>query len=249
MKALIVFCHPEPQSFSATLKDIATRRLSEQGYEVEVTDLYGEGFNPVESPAHYSERVQPNRFYALDEQRYAFENGVLPGEVEREIDRLQKADLIIFQFPLWWHAPPAMLKGWFDRIFVYGGLYSGSVRYNHGSLTGKRALCSVTTGAPESTFSLHGRSGYMPHLLWPVHRSLYYLGLSVLPPQVFYGVQGGGIQYQAQAEFESKMSAHQQAWSDRLARLEEDAPLPFTGWEDWEADGAVASDHPHRWSL
>lgn len=46
----------------------------------------------------------------------------LPAEVRREISRLEQADLVLFQFPIWWHAAPAMLKGWFDRLFENSGL-------------------------------------------------------------------------------------------------------------------------------
>lgn len=60
-------------------------------------------------------------FSTLDEQRHAVESGALPADVQHEIARLMRADLVILQFPLWWHAQPAMLKGWFDRVFAYGG--------------------------------------------------------------------------------------------------------------------------------
>lgn len=72
---------------------------------MEVSDLYAEGFDPVEW-----------------------------------------AELVVFQFPLWWHAQPAMLKSWFDRVFVSGGLYTSKMRYNRGYFSGKWAICSVTTG-------------------------------------------------------------------------------------------------------
>lgn len=132
MHALIVFAHPEPASFNGTLKDAAAARLEALGHTVEVSDLYGEAFDPVEGAAHYADRQDPDHFAALAEQRHAGQRGTLPADVRREIARIERADLVIFQFPLWWHAQPAILKGWFDRVFVNGLLYSGSKRYDRG---------------------------------------------------------------------------------------------------------------------
>lgn len=249
MHVLIVFCHPEPRSFNGALKDVAVETLQRQGHSVEVSDLYAEGFDPVEGSAHYTERAEPDIFFPLTEQRHAFEGAALPRDVQREIERLERADLVILQFPLWWHAQPAMLKGWFDRVFVYGGLYSGRMRYDRGRFPEKRVLLSVTTGAPAPTFTRHGRSGHIVALLWPIHYSLYYLGVSVLPPQVTYGVQGGGLSYEAEAAFRQRLEEEKVAWAQRLERLDEEAPIPFAGWDDWDEQGMLKAGHPETWRL
>lgn len=247
MQVLIVFCHPEPHSFNAALKTTAVAHLESQGHAVEVSDLYAEGFDPVEGPGHFPRRADPAAFSALSEQRRAHAAGELPAEVTREIARLERADLIILQFPLWWHAQPAMLKGWFDRVMVYGGLYSGSRRYDRGRLRGKRAFCSVTTGSPEAAFTRQGRGGEMASLLWPIHRSLAYLGLAVLPPFVIYGVQGGGLQYEQETLFRERLEGEKHAWRDRLDRLESLSPIPFAGWDDWDEQGVLRPEHPLAW--
>ena len=247
MHALIVYCHPEPRSFNGALKDVAVKTLERLGHSVEVSDLYAEGFDPVEGAPHYPERAVPDTFFPLTEQRHAFDRGSLPGDVQREIERLERADLVILQFPLWWHAQPAMLKGWFDRVFVYGGLYSGRMRYDRGRFPDKRVLLSVTTGAPAPTFTRHGRSGHIVALLWPIHYSLYYLGVSVLPPQVTYGVQGGGLSYQDEAAFRERLETEKAAWARRLEGLDDEAPIPFAGWDDWDEHGVLKDKHPARW--
>ncbi|MCM3320563.1 NAD(P)H-dependent oxidoreductase, partial [Staphylococcus warneri] len=152
------------------------------GHDVEVSDLYADGFDPVEAPRHYPCRANADVFSALVEQRHASTHATLPADVRREIARLEQADLVVFQFPVWWHAAPAMLKGWFDRVFVNGGLYTGSRRYDRGHFRGRRAICSVTTGAPAATFGPGGRSGDIGLLLWPIHYSLHYMGYDVLSP-------------------------------------------------------------------
>lgn len=247
MQVLIVHCHPEPRSFNGALKAIAVETLDGLGHSVEVSDLYAEDFDPVERPAHYPARAEPAVFSALTEQRHAFEAGTLPGDVQRELTRLARADLVILQFPLWWHGLPALLKGWFDRVCVYGGVYSGSRRYDRGRFRGTRAIASVTTGSPAAAFTRHGRGGDMATLLWPLHCSLYYLGMDVLAPHVVYGVQGGGLSYQAEAAFRDHLETEKHAWAQRLARLDRDPALPFSGWQDWDEHGVLKADHPLAW--
>lgn len=247
MHALIVHSHPEPRSFNAALTATARQTLADSGARVTVSDLYAEGFDPLESPRHYGPRADPDYFSALTEQRHAGNSQSRPADVQREIDRLEAADLVILQFPLWWHAQPAMLKGWFDRVFVYGDLYTGRMRYDEGHFCGKRALLSVTTGGPAETFSPYGRGGPIERLLWPIHYSLHYMGFDVLPPFVVHGVQGGGIAYKQRVEFERHLENHKRAWAVRLAALGEATPIPFTGWPDWNDDGVLRTDHPLRW--
>ena len=246
MHALIVHCHPEPTSFNAALSDITHKTLRASGAQVTVSDLYAEHFDPVEGPHHYRQRADADVFAALTEQRYAGDHGTRPADVQREIDRLEAADLVVLQFPLWWHAQPAMLKGWFDRVFVYGGLYTGRRRYDEGHFRGKRALLSVTTGGPAHTFSPFGRGGPIERLLWPIHYSLHYMGFDVLAPFVAHGVQGGGIAYQDTAAFEDHLDQLKNRWAARLKRIDDSTAIPFTGWADWE-DGILACDHPQRW--
>jgi len=237
MQALIVHSHPEPTSFNGALKDVAVATLRRLGHGVEVSDLYAEGFDPVEAPRHYRDRADPGRFAPLAEQRHASKEGTLPADVRREIARLERADLVILQFPLWWHAQPAMLKGWFDRVFVSGGLYSSTLRYDRGHFRGKRAMLSVTSGAPAEAFGPGGRGGDIGQLLWPIHYSLHYMGFAVLPPFLVHGVQGHGYAYQDAEGFARQLARHKQDWAARLESLDEAQPLAFSGWDDWDADG------------
>jgi len=247
MNALLVFCHPERASFNGGLLDVAAETLARAGYRVEVSDLYAERFDPVERAGHYLSRADEAYFAPLTEQRKQFDEEALTPQVQREIARLEWADLVVFQFPLWWHAQPAMLKGWFDRVFVYGGIYSGSMRYDRGHFRGKRAICSVTTGSPEKAFMPFGRAGNIVELMWPIHCSLYYVGYEVLPPQVSYGVQGGGISYRDEAAFRSHLDNMKNEWSARLREIGEESGIPFTGWDDWDGEGMLKHNHPARW--
>lgn len=237
MQSLIVLSHPEPRSFNVTLKNVAVETLRRRGHGVEVSDLYAEGFDPVEAPRHYRDRANAEVFSPLGEQRRAYKADSLAAEVRREIARLERADLVILQFPLWWHAQPAMLKGWFDRVFVSGGLYTSRMRYDRGYFRGKRALVSVTTGAPAAAMGPGGRGGDMERLLWPIHYSLHYMGFAVLPPFLAHGVQGHGYSYRDGDGFAELLDGYKTAWAERLATLDEEGPLAFPGWDDWDEKG------------
>jgi len=248
MQTHIVFAHPEAKSFNGALADIACEVLAAQGVKITRSNLYADGFDPVEGPCHYTQPDDPGYFSALTEQRHAGNNSTRPTAVQREIEHLEAADLVILQFPLWWHAQPAILKGWFDRVFVYGDLYTGSKRYDEGYFRGKRAVLSVTTGGPEATFSPYGRGGPIERLLWPIHYSLHYMGFDVLAPFVAHGIQGGGIAYQQRDAFDQHLADQKRRWTDRLVALEAARPIPFTGWNDWDG-GVLCADHPQRWLL
>lgn len=249
MHALIVHCHPEPESFNAALTTVATDTLDGLGHSVEVSDLYAEAFDPAEKAAHYADRADAVHFSALAEQRHASRTDTLPADVSREIARLERAELVIFQFPLWWHAQPAMLKGWFDRVFVNGGLYTSTMRYDRGYFRGRRAICSVTTGAPASAFRSGGRGGDMDLLLWPIHYSLHYMGFAVLPPFLAFGIQGHGYAYEDESVFRRQLESYRAEWAGRLRALDEAKPLVFPGWKDWGEGGhpkAAAADERYR---
>lgn len=237
MQVLIVHVHPERTSFNAALTAVAAETLRQAGHAVEVSDLYRSGFDPVEGPAHYTPRADPDRFAALAEQRHAGRAGTLPAAVTAEIARLEHADLVIFQFPVWWHAPPAMLKGWLDRVFVSGMLYTSTRRYDRGHFRGKRALVSVTAGAPADAFGRGGRGGDLEAILWPLHYSLHYMGFTVLPPALAGGIQGHGYAYRDADALAAHLEGCKRAWAERLRRIDSDVPLHFPGWDDWDSAG------------
>ena len=106
--AHIVLAHPEPQSYSAHLARTAQGALQAAGYEVTLSDLYTLGFDPVEGPLHFSARKHRERFDPSTEQRNAFDQDRLPKFVKEELARLDAADVVMLQFPLWWYGSPAI---------------------------------------------------------------------------------------------------------------------------------------------
>jgi putative NADPH-quinone reductase len=120
MNSLIVVAHPEANSFNRALALAAQQTLESHGNQVRLSDLHARGFAPDEHPRHYSRRKNHERFDALTEQRFSAEHDTLPQDVATECDDLMWAELLVLQFPLWWFGMPAILKGWMDRVFVYG---------------------------------------------------------------------------------------------------------------------------------
>ncbi|WP_288498550.1 NAD(P)H-dependent oxidoreductase [uncultured Acinetobacter sp.] len=189
MNILIVHAHPEPLSFTTALKDHAVQVLENIGHAVEVSDLYAMNFNPVASQADFDSRSNQEYLnYAL-EQRHASKTHDLAQDIQIEIEKVQKADLLIFSFPMYWTSVPAILKGWIDRVFVSGIFYGGKRFYNRGGMLGKKAMLSFTLGGRDHMFGQNAIHGAIDDLLLPIQRgTLAYVGFEVLPPFIAYHV-------------------------------------------------------------
>ena len=120
MKVLLVFAHPEPRSLNGALRDVAIKELAIQGHEVRVSDLYADRWKSEVDRADFPSVAPDARFKPASASKKAFAANALTEDVRAEIDKLLWADALILQFPLWWFAMPAILKGWVDRVFAYG---------------------------------------------------------------------------------------------------------------------------------
>ena len=129
-RALVLFAHPCPESFSAALHARVVHSLTARGWEVDDCDLNAEGFSPVLTEA---------------ERRSYHDVGANTAPVQGYVKRLQAAQALVLVFPVWNFGYPAILKGFFDRVFLPGvsfRLEGGKVRPN---LTHIRKLAAVTT--------------------------------------------------------------------------------------------------------
>ncbi len=188
MHALIVYAHPEPTSFTAALKDAAVEALRSAGSSVEVSDLYAENFNPVAGRHDFLDALDPYRFHYQTEQAHAHATHGFAPDIAREQQRLLRADLVIWTYPIWWGGVPAILKGWFDRVLAYGFAYADGRRYDTGFFPEKRGVLCLTTGGTQERFSPTGVYGSIDQVLWPVQRlMLEYLAIQALEPFVAYG--------------------------------------------------------------
>jgi len=227
MKLLIVHAHNEPQSFVTSMKDITVEHFEKLGWEVQVSDLYAMGFNPVASAADFGQRQNPEYLtYAL-EQRQGWNSKTLAPDIVAEVEKVQWADLIIFSFPVYWYSMPAIMKGWVDRVFISGVCYGGTRIYDRGGLKGKRAMLATSLGGQPHMFGPGAVHGELETLLKPIHQGMLgYVGLTVLPPYVAYHVP-----YLKQPEREAIM----QGYKDHLAQLDTLVPLPMPSLNDYDA--------------
>ncbi|HSI41684.1 MAG TPA: NAD(P)H-dependent oxidoreductase [Xanthobacteraceae bacterium] len=136
MRVLVVHCHPVPESFNTALREAVLAGLAKAGHEIDLLDLHASGFSPTMD--------------AMERRRY-HEPGANLVPVAEHVARLKRADALVFVFPTWWYGPPAMLKGWLDRVLIPHetfGMRTG-IRRLERKLTNIRLIAAVTTlGSP-----------------------------------------------------------------------------------------------------
>jgi NAD(P)H dehydrogenase (quinone) len=147
MRVLVVYAHPCPESFTAAIRDRALASLAAAGHETRLVDLYAEGFDPALS---------------ADERRAYYMPGANEAGREDHLAALRWAEAIVFVYPTWWYGPPAMIKGWLDRVWVPHATF----RMPDGPkplgrvLTGIRLLTVITPmGSPRWHWWLVGMPG------------------------------------------------------------------------------------------
>lgn len=243
MRAHIVLAHPEQKSFNAQLADISRKVLVKEGFQTTLTDLYAIDFDPREGAHHYHSRENSDVFHVQTEQRFNANNDTIPAIVNGEIQRLLESDLLIVHFPLWWFGMPAILKGWMDRVFVYGKMYRSLERYDAGICAGKKMIACVTTGADAYSCSYNGREGDSLLHLWPVLFPFRYLGFDVLEPEVFHGV--GGVAYVEGHEGGlSTLEANFNTWTEALGALSARPLIQYNRDTDFDDSKRLVSGAP-----
>lgn len=188
---LWVSAHPEPCSLNGTLRDEGIAHLRRSGHTVLESDLYAMDWDPVVRPRDGARAPGdgPTPFRVSADTRTAYLAGGLPGDIVVEQSKLLKAESIVVQFPLWWYGMPAILKGWFDRVFVSGFAFGTDpltgqrLRFEQGPFTGKRVLAVTTLGDRQQAIGPRGKSGELGELLFGLlHGTFAYTGMGVLPP-------------------------------------------------------------------
>lgn len=191
-----VYAHPGPSRVNRGLLHAGREALAER-YELTVSDLYAAGFNPALGTADLGGFTgDTGNLVKLTGEAYA--RGEVPADVRGEQEYLAAAELLILQFPLWWYGPPAMMKGWIDRVlqsgFAQGEMDADTglpLRYGDGQLVRRKALVIVTAGDDSKTLGPRGLSGDIDSLLFPLtHGALWYVGIEALDLHVVYDADG-----------------------------------------------------------
>ena len=133
MRVLVVHAHPSPTSFSRALADTAEASLRAGGHDVTVLHLDDERFRPAMS----------------SEERLAYETDapILDPQVARHAALVTATEAIVFVYPTWWAGPPAVLKGWLERVLVPGVAFhlDPTTREVRPGLRHVRRLVGITT--------------------------------------------------------------------------------------------------------
>lgn len=241
---LIVLAHPERRSFCGAWAEASAAAAVAAGDEVLWTDLYGMGFDTAERAAHYP--APPDPFDPLKAQEQASAASMLPPDVAAEVAKIRAADRILFHFPLWWFAPPAILKGWTERALVHGLLHDVGRRFDQGVLSGKVALFCVSTGAQAAESGPDGKEGETRLLLWPLAQTLRYCGMAVAEPVLAHGVHGYH-RGEARTALEARLGAVLDGQAALLAGLDGRTRLPFNPDAEFDAEGRLRPDAPSHW--
>ena len=132
MRVHVVYAHPSPNSFTAAVHGRVVDALTARGHQVDDLDLYAEHFGPV---------------LTLAQQEAYFDAGANFAGVGEYVERLRAAEALVLCFPTWWYGMPAILKGWFDRVWVPGVAFHRSAEGGpiKRGLTNIRKLAVVTT--------------------------------------------------------------------------------------------------------
>ncbi|TWW67624.1 NAD(P)H dehydrogenase [quinone] 1 [Takifugu flavidus] len=221
---LIVFAHQSPGSFNAAVRDVAVQELEQQGFRVLVSDLYAMKFRADATRDDIiGELKNPELFQYGDETMSAWREDRLSDDIVAEQQKVAEANLIIFQFPLYWFSVPAILKGWFDRVLTQGFAFSLENMYDEGVFKDKKAMLSFSTGAIQTMFQPDGINGDINVTLWPIQNgTLHFCGFQVLAPQIFW--------CPAHSTPDAR-TAMLDGWRARLEGLMREKPLTFAHCE------------------
>ncbi len=238
-----VLAHPRSSSLNARLFRDGAAELAKT-HTVATSDLYADGFRPVLTDPELD--VTLGRAFGAPGGAYG--TVAIPDDVIEEQRKLAAAELLVLQFPLWWYGPPAILKGWIDRVLTNGFAYGDMDpelgvprRYGDGGLSGRRALIVVTVGEDERSIGERGISGDLDSLLFPLtHGALWYVGIETLDLHVVHdadGLDAAGVEHEAE-----RLRA-------RIAGLGAEQPRRYRALRDGDYQGtrALRSDiHPGR---
>lgn len=175
MHALVILSHPEPQSFSAALAHAVVAGVEQEGHTAEIADLAAEGFDP--------------RFNRDDLAAYR-RKAADPEDVVREQRRIERADALVFVFPVYWWHMPALLKGWIDRVFSQGWAYDTDANNKTVGLLQPRPVhvLGVAGGSPGG----YTRHGYDKAIATQIDHGIFaFSGLKNVTTQLLFEVENG----------------------------------------------------------
>jgi NAD(P)H dehydrogenase (quinone) len=172
LRILLILAHPDPASFNHALAGALSEGLREAGHGVDLLDLHAEGFRPEMTA----------------EDLRAADRGAADPAVRALQERVRAASGLALVFPVYWFGPPALMKGFIDRVlfegFAFRFLPGGRVE---GLLRQERALVLCTAGASALLYRTFGFHRPMKRVL--VDWTLRMCGVGTVQLEIFHGVR------------------------------------------------------------
>ena len=154
MHVYIIYAHPAQRSFSREVMEAFVHGLSDAKHTCEIGDLYAMGFRGDMNETEYRREVS------------GYPGAPLPRDVAEEHRKIERADTLVFIFPLWWSDCPAILKGWFDRVWSYGYAYFyDDSEQRHTRIKIKKAIVICPAGHTADHLEETGIAGSMRSIM------------------------------------------------------------------------------------
>lgn len=140
MNHLIIYAHPNTNSFTKAITDSVKDFSMKQEYKTEVRDLYSIGFDPVLNSSDL----------------LGIQSSKVPEDIKREQSYIEWANIITFVYPIWWTGMPAILKGYIDRVFSYSMVYKHENNGSEGLLKDKKVFIFSPMGTSNENYNKNG---------------------------------------------------------------------------------------------
>jgi NAD(P)H dehydrogenase (quinone) len=182
MHVLTVLDHPNPSSFSAAAANSFMDGAKEAGHCVELANLHAEGFDP--------------RWTMADIENDKL--GTVSADIQREQERIARADAICLVFPLFWWGMPSMTKGWVDRVWTWNWAYDQLDDPDQSLQRSRSGVLLIPAGARSDEVE---KSGYLEAMqtAW-IKGTFGYFGFSPRKLELLYGSNGSPERRQALLE-------------------------------------------------
>ena len=190
MKHAIIFAHPNERSFTESVARTYAQEARQAGHDVVVRDLYRMKFDPL-----------------LKTDELPREQSKPAADVADERDILAQADIFVLVYPLWLNTPPAMMKGYLERVFGFGFAYGADGQSSNPLLKGRKLLAFSSSGAPAEWVTSTGAMGAIHTLFDNYFATL--CGMTVLDHVHFGQVVPGASAYFVQARLAEVKSTFQ----------------------------------------
>ena len=176
MHIYIIFAHPSHKSFTYAVLESFSRGLDAGGHTYEVGDLYAMKFKCDMDLAQYNRETGFN----IDRP--------IPQDVITEHKKIERADALVFIYPVWWSDCPAILKGWFDRVWTYGYayFYDEAGQHSISKINIEKALVLCAAGHPVAYLEEIGIAESMRRIM--LHDRLLGVGIKQANMEILRGM-------------------------------------------------------------